>query len=264
MTAKWPEVFDRRFYAEEDVHGSDDGEASAGSETKYERGLEVKAGRRSRELRGQGATALREGGYATWHVGKWHLGERYEPQDHGFEVNVGGCHWGAPKKGYFSPYHIRNLENGPEGEYLTDRLTEETIRLIELPGSRQALLLNLSHYAVHTPIQAPMLRDYGRDRTGIAPAMIIQRLDLDGDGQLGPRELPRLATFLVPLGEATARPQRPDASTADDLFGTRSTWERRTRRASSDRSPPSAGSTSTTTASSRSTTCSASRAAAAC
>ena len=41
-----------------------------------------------------------------------------------------------------------------------------------------------------------------------------------GDGQLGPRELPRLATFLMPLGEATARPQRPDASTADDLFGT--------------------------------------------
>ena len=65
-----------------------------------------------------------------------------------------------------------------------------------------------------------MLRDYGRDRAGIAPAMIIQRLDLDGDGQLGPRELPRLATFLMPLGEATARPQRPDASTADDLFGT--------------------------------------------
>ena len=65
-----------------------------------------------------------------------------------------------------------------------------------------------------------MLRDYSRDQRGIEPAMIIQRLDLDGNGKLGSRELPRLATFLAPLGEDAALPQRPDASTVDDLFGT--------------------------------------------
>ncbi len=36
------------------------------------------------------ASALREGGYRTWHVGKWHLGLREMwPDRHGFDVNVG-------------------------------------------------------------------------------------------------------------------------------------------------------------------------------
>lgn len=100
------------------------------------------------------AAALKEGGYRTWHVGKWHLGGReHYPDNHGFDVNVGGCHWGAPKKGYFSPYGIDTLEEGPEGEYLTDRLTDEAIRLIR-QNDGSPFFLNLWHYAVHTPIQA--------------------------------------------------------------------------------------------------------------
>jgi arylsulfatase A-like enzyme len=99
------------------------------------------------------ASALREGGYRTWHVGKWHLGgQAYYPEKHGFDVNVAGCDWGQPKKGYFSPYSMENLEDGPAGEYLTDRLTDEAIRLIRQPDERP-FFLYLAHYAVHTPIQ---------------------------------------------------------------------------------------------------------------
>ena len=51
------------------------------------------------------AEALREGGYRTWHVGKWHLGGAgHYPTDCGFDVNVGGCDWGCPCNGYFSPW----------------------------------------------------------------------------------------------------------------------------------------------------------------
>lgn len=101
------------------------------------------------------AASLKEGGYDTWHVGKWHLGtEAYYPDKHGFDVNIGGCHWGSPHGGYFSPYGIENLEEGPEGEYLTDRLTDEAISLIE-NKSDKPFFLNLAHYTVHTPIQAP-------------------------------------------------------------------------------------------------------------
>jgi len=100
------------------------------------------------------ASALHEGGYNTWHVGKWHLGgEAYYPQNHGFDVNVGGCVWGSPANGYFSPYDIPGFENGPEGEYLTDRLTNEAIRLIE-NNDGKPFFLNLWYYTVHTPIQA--------------------------------------------------------------------------------------------------------------
>ena len=43
------------------------------------------------------AQALREAGYATWHVGKWHLGKSdHYPERYGFDVNIGGCHWGHP------------------------------------------------------------------------------------------------------------------------------------------------------------------------
>lgn len=100
------------------------------------------------------ATTLNENGYATWHVGKWHQGERpYYPDRHGFEVNVGGCSWGMPSNGYFSPWGIETLEDGPEGEYLTDRLTDEAIDLIRKSDGRP-FFLNLWYYAVHIPIQA--------------------------------------------------------------------------------------------------------------
>ncbi len=104
------------------------------------------------------ATALREHGYATWHVGKWHLGdEPYYPQHHGFDVNIGGCDMGHPWKGYFSPYHLENLPEGPKGEYLTDRITNEAVTLLENhhdSDDDKPFFLHLSHYAVHTPIEA--------------------------------------------------------------------------------------------------------------
>ncbi|MBX3012300.1 MAG: sulfatase [Caldilineaceae bacterium] len=103
------------------------------------------------------ATLLQAAGYATWHVGKWHLGgPTHYPEAHGFDVNIGGCHMGSPGQGgYFSPYTIPVLDNGPVGEYLTDRLTDEAIRLIEQRDPAQPFFLNFWHYAVHTPIEAP-------------------------------------------------------------------------------------------------------------
>lgn len=100
------------------------------------------------------ARALRAGGYRTWHVGKWHLGPRRTwPDQHGFDVNIGGCEWGHPKS-YFSPYQSPTLNDGPDGEYLTDRLTDEAIALIEADDERP-FFLNLWHYAVHIPIDSP-------------------------------------------------------------------------------------------------------------
>jgi arylsulfatase A-like enzyme len=98
------------------------------------------------------ASALRDGGYQTWHVGKWHLGEEAcWPTRHGFDVNIGGCDWGLPRYGYVSPYRHPTLPDGPAGEYLTDRLTGEALRLIAGAGD-QPFFLNLWHYAVHVPI----------------------------------------------------------------------------------------------------------------
>jgi arylsulfatase A-like enzyme len=102
------------------------------------------------------ATTLRENGYATWHVGKWHLGgDGFVPDCHGFDVNVGGCHHGCPVGGgYFSPWSIDALKDVdvPEGTYLTDYLTDEAVKLIK-SGPDKPFFLNMWYYQVHTPLQ---------------------------------------------------------------------------------------------------------------
>jgi len=100
------------------------------------------------------AEALREAGYATFFAGKWHLGDHgYLPEDQGFDHNVGGFKSGSPPGGYFSPYENPWLADGPEGEHLTGRLTDECVRFLrEREG--QPFLLYLSYYAVHTPLQS--------------------------------------------------------------------------------------------------------------
>ena len=84
--------------------------------------------------------ALRQGGYTSACIGKWHLGSKspYLPIDRGFDVAFERNHGG-----HFSK----------EGEYLTDRLTDEAIKFIDANKARP-FFLYLPHHAVHTPIQA--------------------------------------------------------------------------------------------------------------
>ena len=112
------------------------------------------------------AEAFKAAGYATGFAGKWHLGhskqkpEEYYPEHQGFDVNIGGYHRGAPPS-YFSPYKIPTMSDGPPGEYLTDRHTDDALRFLQDNRGRP-FLLYLSHYAVHTPLQAKkdMVRKY--------------------------------------------------------------------------------------------------------
>jgi len=100
------------------------------------------------------AEALKRAGYTTAFIGKWHLGDKpYYPEHQGFDVNIAGNHKGHPHDGYFSPYNLENLDDGPKGEYLTDRLTDECLKFLD-ENSDKPFLLYLSHYAVHTPMQA--------------------------------------------------------------------------------------------------------------
>ena len=100
------------------------------------------------------AEKLKDKGYKTCFIGKWHLGnEGFYPEDQGFDINIGGHHSGSPPGGYYSPYKNPKLEDGPEGEYLTDRLTEEGIRFMKA-SKEDPFLLFLAYYTVHAPIQA--------------------------------------------------------------------------------------------------------------
>ncbi len=102
------------------------------------------------------AEALRQRGYRTAFLGKWHLGGAPEllPEAQGFEFNLGGHDRGSPPGGYFSPYRNPKLPDGPPGEHLPLRLAAEANKLLEL-FQHEPFLLYFSFYSVHTPLQAP-------------------------------------------------------------------------------------------------------------
>ena len=99
------------------------------------------------------AEALRDGGYKTAHVGKWHLGLNPEhwPEAQGFDVSFHGAPDPGPRS-YFSPYQFEagTVTDGPEGEYIADRVTDEALKFVEA-NRNQPFLLNLWHYNVHGP-----------------------------------------------------------------------------------------------------------------
>lgn len=113
------------------------------------------------------AEALQAAGYATAHIGKWHLqkhsqgGRTHYPEANGFELNIAGHKMGQPGAYYF-PYqseqhpstNVPDMEDGKEGDYLTDVLTDKAIAFIEEQEEDQPFFLNLWYYTVHTPIEA--------------------------------------------------------------------------------------------------------------
>ncbi|MCD4734907.1 MAG: sulfatase [Bacteroidales bacterium] len=96
------------------------------------------------------AEVLKKAGYKTASIGKWHLAEN--PCTQGFDLNVGGNHLGHPKS-YFSPYKNKDLPDGADGEYLTDRLTNEAIKFIK-NNKDNKFFLYLPYFTVHSPLQA--------------------------------------------------------------------------------------------------------------
>ncbi len=114
------------------------------------------------------AEVLRAQGYATWLVGKWHLGGKgFLPQDQGFDINWMGRDIGHPASHFF-PYGNDAIDEsvhshavyplppgGKPGDYLADLQAETAANLIRgAKDSSRPFFLYLPFYTVHTPIQA--------------------------------------------------------------------------------------------------------------
>ena len=128
------------------------------------------------------AHQMQKAGYKTATMGKWHLSD--DPIPYGFDVNIGGTHSGGPPRGYFPPHgKAPGLGETPKGEYLTDRLSDEAIKFIEMNKSRPWFLY-LTHFAVHTPLQAKkdliakyQAKSAGKHHSSAVMAAMIESVD---------------------------------------------------------------------------------------
>lgn len=112
---------------------------------------------------------LKEQGYATAFIGKWHLAgrgdPRFYPEHQGFDINIAGCELGGPPT-FFDPYRIPTIKDRKPGEYLPDRLADEAIDFMS--GHKdEPFFVCLWNYTVHWPMEAPeaLLEKYST-RTG--------------------------------------------------------------------------------------------------
>lgn len=104
---------------------------------------------------------LKEVGYGTYLIGKWHLGHHqpeYLPMARGFDYHYGNYCAGVD---YFTKafmgvpdWHKGNEPSFEEG-YVTTLLTEEAVRVVEEHDTTKPMFLELAYTAPHTPVRVP-------------------------------------------------------------------------------------------------------------
>ncbi|MFB9054815.1 arylsulfatase [Formosa undariae] len=113
------------------------------------------------------AEILKDAGYKTGMIGKWHLGDNYpsRPQDQGFDFTLNHLSGGLGQNGdwpnalegnqrYYDPILWKNGEMVKTKGYCSDVFTDEAIHFVE-ENKADPFFLYLSFNAPHAPLQVP-------------------------------------------------------------------------------------------------------------
>ncbi|WP_316793344.1 sulfatase [Pedobacter frigoris] len=142
---------------------------------------------------------LKEAGYFTIHAGKAHWGSSgtpgANPYNMGFMVNIAGNSAGNPQS-YLAKENYGNMPGKATSRavpdmqeyygsdvFLTEALTMEALKALDAPiKNNQPFYLNMSHYAVHVPLQADrrFLKRYleaGLDTVEASYASLVEGMD---------------------------------------------------------------------------------------
>ena len=100
------------------------------------------------------AEAFKDNGYATAHIGKWHLGPvPYSPYEHGFDLDIPHSPEPSPLAGgFFYPFPIYD-SHGKPGDNLEDLMCDEAVKYIH-EHKDEPFFLNYWAWEVHAPWQA--------------------------------------------------------------------------------------------------------------
>ncbi|MGB0292355.1 MAG: sulfatase family protein [Luteolibacter sp.] len=123
------------------------------------------------------AELLRDRGYRTGCIGKWHLGNKppFHPNSHGFDEFYGFLSPSYDDKAKRLIHRNRKLvTTGPESSIITDDLTEEALKFIR-KNKEQPFFLYLAHDMPHVPLELPAKRR-GVSKGGIY-GDVIEHLD---------------------------------------------------------------------------------------
>ncbi len=98
---------------------------------------------------------LCDGGYATGHFGKWHLGnEPHSPLEHGFDVDI--PHWPGPGPAgsFVAPWRYPRFKANRPREHIEDRMAEEAVRWLKSVAGEKPFYMNYWQFSVHAPFDA--------------------------------------------------------------------------------------------------------------
>ena len=118
--------------------------------------------------------ALKEAGYNTAFMGKWHVGnlKKYgSPRDHGYDIETAIIE--SNRCAMYHPFGgVDYFPGSKKGDYFTDLLTNAAISFImDQRNTQEPFYLHLCHFAMHSPIKSkPEQRDYFAEKAHVLPA----------------------------------------------------------------------------------------------
>ena len=134
--------------------------------------------------------------------------KQYYPTGRGFHENVGGTWWGDPARGYNEGYKSESggykapfknpfIEDKPNDEWLTDRLTDEAIDFIDR-NKMEPFFVNLHYYAPHRPTVP-------RSQTSFQHFLNKSPDTVTGQGAANRDEIAGYATMIASIDENVQR-----------------------------------------------------------